>query len=241
MEMKTAGGVLLTGVSLTGVLLEIGKYFYYVLVCFLCLCKCLLWAFSNVFILLTGLLCQTIERKSDFKQQRPYKPYRIRGMFPGHQDSEVTVCSISEHGTAACTASVPQIMSGNAATIMAVLSTAKIAGFVALGSVLASMFKPQWAPVTAPTYALCKGVALAGLSAMLEARYPGIAMNAVLLTFSTAGSLFFALKARLITLTDKFADTVRAVTGGYFIAMLLLLVLNMFGMRMPGLLSSGEL
>ena len=130
-------------------------------------------------------------------------------------------------------------MSGNVATIMAVLSTAKIAGFVALGSVLASMFKPQWAPVTAPVYALCKGVALAGLSAMLEARYPGIAMNAVLLTFSTAGSLFIALKARLITLTDRFADTVRAVTGGYFIAMLLLLVLNMFGMRMPGLLTSG--
>jgi uncharacterized YccA/Bax inhibitor family protein len=36
-------------------------------------------------------------------------------------------------------------------------------------------------------------------------QYPGIAMNAVLLTFSTAASLFVALRARLITVTDRFA------------------------------------
>lgn len=48
---------------------------------------------------------------------------------------------------------------------------------------------PAWLQVTAPVYALCKGVALAGMSAVLEMMYPGIAMNAVLLTFSTAASL----------------------------------------------------
>ena len=36
-------------------------------------------------------------------------------------------------------------------------------------------------------------------------------MNAVLLTFSTAASLFIALKARIIKVTDRFADTVGAV------------------------------
>lgn len=37
----------------------------------------------------------------------------------------------------------------------------------------------------------------------------GIAMNAVLLTFSTAASLLFAVKTRIIQVTDRFADTVR--------------------------------
>ena len=39
----------------------------------------------------------------------------------------------------------------------------------------------------------------------------GIAMNAVLLTFSTAASLMIALKARIIQVTDRFADTVSRV------------------------------
>lgn len=38
-------------------------------------------------------------------------------------------------------------------------------------------------------------------------------MNAVLLTFSTAASLLFALKTRIIQVTDRFADTVRACAG----------------------------
>jgi hypothetical protein len=37
-------------------------------------------------------------------------------------------------------------------------------------------------------------------------------MNAVLLTFSTAASLLFALKTRIIQVTDRFADTVSALS-----------------------------
>lgn len=44
---------------------------------------------------------------------------------------------------------------------------------VGMVAVLASMFKPTWAQYTAPIYALCKGVALAGMSAVLEMQYPG--------------------------------------------------------------------
>lgn len=42
----------------------------------------------------------------------------------------------------------------------------------------------------------------------------GIAMNAVLLTFSTAASLLFAVKTRIIQVTDRFADTVRTGAAG---------------------------
>jgi uncharacterized YccA/Bax inhibitor family protein len=85
-----------------------------------------------------------------------------------------------------CTSSVPgdrvvfvllcdvlQLFSGNAAAVMGTLGAAKACGVVGLLAVVASMFKPTWAPFTAPTYALCKGVAMAGMSAVLEMSYPG--------------------------------------------------------------------
>lgn len=134
-----------------------------------------------------------------------------------------------------------QIFSGNGAAAMAALNVAKISGMVGMAAAVTSMFKPQWSQYTAPVYALCKGVALAGMSAVLEMMYPGIAMNAVLLTFSTAASLFVALKTRIITITDRFADTVRAVTGGYFVAIMLVFLGSLVGLRLPGLFSGGPL
>lgn len=134
-----------------------------------------------------------------------------------------------------------QLFSGNAAAVMATLGASKACGVVGLVAVVASMFKPNWAPFTAPTYALCKGVAMAGMSAVLEMSYPGIAMNAVLLTFSTAASLLFAVKTRIVQVTDRFADTVRAVTGGYFIAIVLAFLGSLVGLKLPGLFSGGPL
>src|SRR6266853_6755224 len=38
---------------------------------------------------------------------------------------------------------------------------------------LATIFKPHWAALTAPIYALLEGLALGGISAMFERTYPG--------------------------------------------------------------------
>ena len=40
-------------------------------------------------------------------------------------------------------------------------------------------------------------------------------------------------------MTGQFSDTVRAVSGGFFLTMLVVLVMGMFGIQMPSLLSSG--
>jgi uncharacterized YccA/Bax inhibitor family protein len=56
---------------------------------------------------------------------------------------------------------------------MATLGAAKACGVVGMLAVVVSMFKPQLSPYTAPTYALCKGVAMAAMSAVLEMSYPG--------------------------------------------------------------------
>jgi uncharacterized YccA/Bax inhibitor family protein len=51
-----------------------------------------------------------------------------------------------------------------------------IGGFVVA---LVTVFKKQWAAITAPVYALLEGLALGGISAYFEHAYPGIAVQAV--------------------------------------------------------------
>ena len=66
---------------------------------------------------------------------------------------------------------------------------------------------------------------LGGLSAVFELRYPGIAIQAVGLTFGTLFALLLAYRSGLIHVTQKFRLGVFAATGGiaifYFVQMIL--------------------
>jgi uncharacterized YccA/Bax inhibitor family protein len=97
-----------------------------------------------------------------------------------------------------------------------------------------TIFKKEWAPVTAPAYALLEGLALGGISAMFELRYPGIAIQAVGLTFGTLFVLLFAYRSGIIRVTDKFRLGVVAATGGIAIFYLLEFVLGFFGINFNG-------
>ena len=57
---------------------------------------------------------------------------------------------------------------------------------------VATVFRKTWAPVTAPLYALLEGLVLGGVSAVFNVRYPGIAFEAVCLTFGTLVVLLLA-------------------------------------------------
>ena len=57
---------------------------------------------------------------------------------------------------------------------------------------MATIFKPRWAPVTAPIYAVLQGLFIGGISAFMERVYPGIVPQAAGLTF---GILFALLAA----------------------------------------------
>ena len=48
-----------------------------------------------------------------------------------------------------------------------------------LGAAIVTMFKRQWAAITAPLYALLQGLVLGGISAIFEAQYPGIVIQAI--------------------------------------------------------------
>ncbi|MDD8019288.1 MAG: Bax inhibitor-1/YccA family protein [Bacteroidota bacterium] len=104
---------------------------------------------------------------------------------------------------------------------------------------LVTVFKKEWSPITAPIYALLEGFALGGLSAILEAQYSGIVIQAVALTFGTAGCLLVAYKSRMIQATENFKLGVFAATGGIMLIYVLTAILGMFGIQIPYIHESG--
>jgi uncharacterized YccA/Bax inhibitor family protein len=96
---------------------------------------------------------------------------------------------------------------------------------------LVTSFKREWAPATAPLYALCEGLLLGGISAMMDLRYPGIAVQAVGLTFGTLFVLLLAYRSGLIKVTQKFRLGVIAATGGIFLFYMAQMLLGFFGVR----------
>jgi uncharacterized YccA/Bax inhibitor family protein len=96
---------------------------------------------------------------------------------------------------------------------------------------MVTIFKKEWSPVTAPMYALLEGLVLGGLSAIFDLRYPGIAIQAVSLTFGTLFVLLLAYSSGVIKVTQKFRLGVVAATGGIMVFYLLQMVLGIFGIR----------
>ena len=111
-----------------------------------------------------------------------------------------------------------------------------IGGFVLA---LITIFKQQWAPVTAPLYALVEGLFLGAISAMYEARFDGIVLQAVMLTFGTLLALLFAYRSGLIRATENFKLGVVAATGGIALIYLATIVLGLFGINIPYIHESG--
>jgi uncharacterized YccA/Bax inhibitor family protein len=104
---------------------------------------------------------------------------------------------------------------------------------------LVTAFKHTWAPVTAPVYALLEGLFLGGLSSLLEARFPGIVLQAVGLTMGTLFALLMAYKSGLIRATENFKLGVVAATGGIFLVYMVTMVLGFFGVSIPYIHGSG--
>src|SRR5438093_11517527 len=78
---------------------------------------------------------------------------------------------------------------------------------------IVTIVKKAWSPVTAPIYAALEGLALGGLSALLEVKYPGIVMQSVGLTFATLAAMLVAYRAGLIKVTEQCKLGVGAAAG----------------------------
>ena len=102
-----------------------------------------------------------------------------------------------------------------------------------LVAALVTIFKPAWAPVTAPIYALLEGLALGAISAYFQARFPGIVIQAVGLTFGVLFALLVAYRSGLIPVTQNFRLGVVAATGGIAVFYLVAIGLSFFNIRIP--------
>jgi uncharacterized YccA/Bax inhibitor family protein len=104
---------------------------------------------------------------------------------------------------------------------------------------IATVIKKEWSPVTAPVYAALEGLALGGVSALLETKYPGIVVQAVGLTFATLAAMLIAYRSGLIKATEKFKLGVVAATGAIALYYVIGFGLSFFRVAMPGLSGNG--
>jgi uncharacterized YccA/Bax inhibitor family protein len=106
---------------------------------------------------------------------------------------------------------------------------------------MVTVFKKDWSPVTAPLYALLEGLVLGGLSAIFELRYPGIAFQAVGLTFGTLFVLLMAYTSGIIKVTDKLRLGIVAATGGIMLFYLAEMILGFFHVQFLAINGAGPM
>ena len=102
-------------------------------------------------------------------------------------------------------------------------------------------FKHPWAPALAPVYALAEGLFLGGVSASLEAQYPGIVIQAVGGTFGTLAGLLLAYQSGLIKATENFKLGIVAATGGICLVYLISMIGSFFGFPIPYIHAAGPI
>jgi uncharacterized YccA/Bax inhibitor family protein len=130
------------------------------------------------------------------------------------------------------------LATGNAAVVMPPVIVGALGGLVLA---LIISFRPMTAPYLALPYAALEGLVIGGVSALLEKRYPGIAIQATALTFAVLAVLLLAYSMRLIRATQRFKAIVVGATGAILLLYLVTMVLNLFHIATPFMSDSSPL
>lgn len=102
----------------------------------------------------------------------------------------------------------------------------------AIGGLIAAIVtivKPNWSAVSAPIYAVFEGLFLGGVSAALNLRFPGIAVQAVALTFGTLGVMLVMYKTGMIKVTEKLRTGIIAATLAVGLFYFVIMIMSLFG------------
>ncbi len=108
-----------------------------------------------------------------------------------------------------------------------------------LVTALATIFFPKISPFTAPVYAAFEGLVLGTISTIYEARYPGIAFQALALSVGTLTAMLFLYGTGLVRATEKFKTGVFAATAAIAIVYLIGFIASFFGAGIPYIHESG--
>lgn len=127
------------------------------------------------------------------------------------------------------------------------LDSSALLPYLLLGSIgglivaVITIFCKTASPITAPIYAVLEGLALGSVSVLYEKQYPGIALQAVGLTFAVLGAFLFAYTTRLIRPSQGFMRGVALATGGITLYYIVAFIMTCFGLHAPLIWSSGPL
>ena len=114
-----------------------------------------------------------------------------------------------------------------------------VGGIGSFAVALFVMFKKNFAMLGGIVYCLLEGLFIGGISAYAEAYYPGIAIQAGLLTFGTLFGLLGIYKSGMIKVTENFRLGVAAATGGICLVYMLSFGMSLFGLHMPYIHENG--
>ncbi|MFZ5949848.1 MAG: Bax inhibitor-1/YccA family protein [Candidatus Rifleibacteriota bacterium] len=118
----------------------------------------------------------------------------------------------------------------NPGTAYSLMMLGLIGGFI---TALITCFSIGSARYTAPVYAVFEGLFLGAVSAVYNFRTEGIVLQALFLTFATAGGMLFLYRTGIVKVTEKFRAGLMAATMGVFFTLLFSFVLSMFGLVPP--------
>ena len=130
------------------------------------------------------------------------------------------------------------LATGNPGVVLLPVMVGAIGGLVLA---LIISFRPMTAPYLAVPYAALEGLVIGGISAVLEKKYPGIAIQATALTFAVLAVLLLAYSTGLIQVTQRFRAIVVGATGAIFVLYLVTMVLNLFHVATPFMYDSSAL
>jgi uncharacterized YccA/Bax inhibitor family protein len=112
-----------------------------------------------------------------------------------------------------------------------------IGGFI---TALITIFSKTSARFTAPIYAVFEGLLLGAISAMYNMAYGGIVLQALFLTFITAGGMLFLYQSGIVKVTEKFRAGLISAMMALLFTYLISFVLSMFGW-VPSIYESGPI
>jgi uncharacterized YccA/Bax inhibitor family protein len=126
---------------------------------------------------------------------------------------------------AAAAAGVWSYSASHPTVIYPAVMTGALGGFVVA---IATSFKRSWAPVTAPVYAVLEGLFIGGISMVMEQRFPGLVLQAVLLTFGVMFALLAAYQSRIIRPSETFKAVIVGATFGIVVVYLVSMLIQLF-------------
>ncbi len=104
---------------------------------------------------------------------------------------------------------------------------------VGFACVITLYFRPKWAKVLGPVYAIAEGFFVGAISRVFEEQWNGIVVQAAGATIAVFAVMLLLYNTKIIKVTDKFRRTVVFATLGIMVLYLVSFVISLFGGSVP--------